>query len=184
MNINLGNLNFVSALEFTELLAKPVADALSASAGAEGVGVAEIDANLSDTESFCDYYKVDTHQAANCVILEATEGDKNWLAACVILGSAKADVNGAARRALCARRVSFAPMETAVRETKMERGAITPLGLPKEWPILIDKAVANSEYVIIGSGIRGSKLAVSGSFLASLPNATVVEGLSKANGDF
>lgn len=42
----------------------------------------------------------------------------------------------------------------------------------------IDKAVVDSEYVIIGSGIRKSKIAVPGSFLASLPNVIVIEKLA------
>lgn len=68
---------------------------------------------------------------------------------------------------------------TAVAESGMETGAITPIGLPESWPILIDKTVADSAYVIVGSGIRNTKLAVSGAFLASLPNATIVEGLGQ-----
>lgn len=119
-------------------------------------------------------------QAANCVVLEAKRGEKTWFAACVILGSTRADVNGLARRTFDARKVSFAPMEKAVAETGMEFGAITPVGLPRNWSILIDKAVADSDYVIIGSGIRKSKLAVPGSFLASLPNAQVLDGLGQA----
>ena len=71
-------------------------------------------------------------------------------------------------------------MEQAVIQTGMEYGAITPIGLPAEWSILIDKAVADSPRVIIGSGIRKSKLAVPGSVLASLPNAQVLEGLGRS----
>ena len=70
-------------------------------------------------------------------------------------------------------------MEQAVAQTGMEYGAITPVGLPPGWAILIDKKVADSDYVIIGSGIRKSKLAVSGKFLASLPNAQVLECLGQ-----
>ena len=145
----------------------------------ESVGVVEIDPTLSDTAAFCQHYQVGMHQAANCVVLEAKRADKTWLAACVVLGSTRADVNGLARRTLDARRVSFAPMDQAVSQTHMEYGAITPVGLPSEWTILIDKAVADSEYVIIGSGIRKSKLAIPGSALASLPNAIVLEGLGQ-----
>ncbi len=119
------------------------------------------------------------NQVANCVILEAKRADKVWLAACVILGSTRADVNGLARRTLDARKVSFAPMEKAVTESKMEYGAITPIGLPETWSILVDKAVTDSEYVIIGSGIRKSKLAIPGSLFASVVNAQILNGLAK-----
>ncbi len=179
MSLKLGNLNFITAIEHSELLAKPVVEALSSLADADSVGVAEIDPKLSDTAAFCEHYKVEMSQSANCVVLEAKRADKSWFAACVILGSTRADINGVARRTLDARRVSFAPMEQAVAQTKMEYGAITPVGLPKDWSILIDKAVVDAEYVIIGSGIRGSKLAVPGRFLAALPNVTIVEGLAQ-----
>ncbi len=179
MNINLGTLQFFPAKEHPELLAKPVFDSLSKISDAGTVRVTEINPSFSDTATFCEYYKIEMHQAANCVVLEAKRADRTWLAACVILGSARADINGLARRTLDARRVSFAPMEKAVLETGMEYGAITPVGLPGGWPILLDKAVAESDYIVIGSGIRKSKLAVPGAFLVSLPNAQVVEGLAR-----
>lgn len=180
MDIKLGNLNFIPATEHPELLAKKVSEALSILSDKDIVGVTEIDPNLSDTAAFCEHYKVGMGQAANCVILEAKKADKNWFAACLVLGNTRADVNGVARRTLDARRVSFAQMEQAVAQTEMEYGAITPIGLPGNWPILIDKALADSEHVIIGSGIRGSKLAVTGKFLASLPNVAVIGGLAQA----
>lgn len=40
-------------------------------------------------------------------------------------------------------------MEKAVSLSSMEYGAITPIGLPASWPILIDKAVADSKQVIM-----------------------------------
>jgi hypothetical protein len=39
-----------------------------------------------------------------------------------------------------------------------EHYGITPVGLPVDWPILVDLNVVDQERVIIGSGIRGSKL--------------------------
>ena len=179
MNNQLGTLQFVPAREHSVLLAKPVVEALSGLLGADEVGVVEIDQNLSDTAAFCEHYQVSMNQAANCVVLEAKRSDRTWFAACVILGNTRADVNGLARRTLDARKVSFAQMEQAVAQTGMEYGAITPVGLPSNWGILVDKAVAESEYVIIGSGIRKSKLAVPGGFFASLPNAQVLEGLGQ-----
>lgn len=179
MNINIGNFKFELALKHPELMAKGVADVLAQLPDSDQVGVVEIDPNLSDTAAFCEHYQIGMDKAANCVVLEAKRADRIWFAACVILGNTRADVNGLARRTLNARKVSFTPMEVAVEKTGMEYGAITPVGLPSDWSILIDKAVADSGYVIIGSGIRKSKLAVPGSFLASLPNARVLEGLGR-----
>ena len=78
-----------------------------------------------------------------------------------------------------AMKASFAPMADAVELTGMESGGITPIGLPPEWPILIDERVAEAEELIVGSGIRGSKLLVTGSQLAALPGAEVISGLAK-----
>ena len=175
----LGTLSIAPATKQPDLLAPVVYETIAKLAPTEEVGVAEIDPALSDTAAFCEHYKVEMEQAANCVVLEAKRGDKSWFAACVILGSTRADVNGLARKILDARKVSFAPMEKAVAQTGMEYGAITPVGLPADWPILVDKAVADSAQVIIGSGIRGSKLVVPGSLFAHLPNVQIVENLGR-----
>jgi prolyl-tRNA editing enzyme YbaK/EbsC (Cys-tRNA(Pro) deacylase) len=71
-------------------------------------------------------------------------------------------------------------MDTAVGESGMEYGGITPIGLPPGWPLLIDAAVADSPYVVIGSGRRRGKLLVPGKALAGLPGAVVLEGLGVA----
>lgn len=179
MDIKLGTLKFIQATENEQMLADPVNKILRTLAQSDLVGVSNINPELSDTASFCEYYEVNMNQVANCVVLEAKRGENKWFAACVILANTRADVNGLARRTLDARKVSFAPMDVAVAQTGMEYGAITPIGLSNDWPILIDKAVADSDYVIIGSGIRSSKIAIPGNILASLLNVQVLECLGK-----
>jgi len=49
--------------------------------------------------------------------------------------------------------------------------------LPPGWPVLVDEAVAKTGSVVIGSGIRGSKLRLPGELLAALPSARVLPGL-------
>ena len=177
LDFTLGTLKILPALDHRELLAARVAEAIQQFSQASQIGVAEIDPMLSDTASFCESYGVGMDRAANCVVLEARRGEHSWFAACVVLGTTRADVNGIARRILDARKVSFAPMDKAIAQTDMEYGAITPIGLPDDWPILIDRRVVDAEYVIIGSGIRKSKIAIPGNLLGSLPNAQVLEGL-------
>lgn len=92
----------------------------------------------------------------------------------MVLATTRADVNGVIRRHMDARKISFAPMDDAVTLTGMEYGGITPLGLPEEWPVLVDEAVAAHPEVVIGSGVRRSKLAVPGSLLAGLKTAQVL----------
>jgi prolyl-tRNA editing enzyme YbaK/EbsC (Cys-tRNA(Pro) deacylase) len=60
----------------------------------------------------------------------------------------------------------------------MEYGGITPFGLPADWPVLVDAAILDVPYVVVGSGIRGSKLVVPGKALGDLPTADVIEGLA------
>jgi prolyl-tRNA editing enzyme YbaK/EbsC (Cys-tRNA(Pro) deacylase) len=177
MDIHLGTLKFFSALTKEELLAEEVKAALRLLLSNETVGVAAIDPSASDTEQFCKQYGIEIQQVANCVILEAKQGTKRSYAAAVVLGSTRADVNGLMKKTLQVRKVSFAGMEIAVALSGMEYGAITPIGLPSGWPIFIDKRVAASDYLIIGSGVRNSKLAVRGAFLATLPRVTVLEDL-------
>jgi prolyl-tRNA editing enzyme YbaK/EbsC (Cys-tRNA(Pro) deacylase) len=82
------------------------------------------------------------------------------------------------RRLLDVRKASFASRDAATGETGMEYGGITPIGLPKGWPVYVDARVAAADRVVIGSGLRRSKLVVAGSVLAALPGATVVDGLA------
>jgi prolyl-tRNA editing enzyme YbaK/EbsC (Cys-tRNA(Pro) deacylase) len=60
----------------------------------------------------------------------------------------------------------------------MAYGGITPIGLPAGWPVFVDAAVDGTAEVVIGSGIRGSKLVLPGKALADLPTAQVVDGLA------
>jgi len=177
MNLTVGTLEFKPVSEHPELLAPPVVAALRSSLGADGVRVSEIDPSLADTTTFCERYHVRPEISANCVVLQAKRGERLWFAACVLLATTRADVNGAVRQILQARKVSFASMQEAVSLTRMEYGGITPIGLPGDWPLLLDKAVADADCVIVGSGLRKSKIAISSGLLAQLSNATVVEGL-------
>jgi prolyl-tRNA editing enzyme YbaK/EbsC (Cys-tRNA(Pro) deacylase) len=137
--------------------------------------VAEIDPEVADTAAFCERYAVPLDVSANCVVVAGRRGADTRMAACMVLATSRADVNGVVRRRLDARRASFAPMDLAVSETGMEYGGITPVGLPAGWPILVDAAVAATPYVVIGSGLRRSKLVVAGADLARLPDAEVLD---------
>ncbi len=174
----MGKLETVPATAHPELLAAPVATALATWARASEVLVAPIDPGLADTVAFCAAYDVGLDVSANCVIVSGKREGETRFAACLVLATTRADVNGAVRRLLDVRKASFAPMDVAVAETGMEYGGITPIGLPDGWPVLVDAAVAGTPYVIIGSGVRHSKIALPGAALADLPGARVVEDLA------
>ena len=173
----LGSLTWLPAASRPDLLGGPVVAALPALPGP--AWVAEIDEDLADTAAFTDAYGVPPAASANCVVVAARRAGQTTLAACLVLATTRADVNGVVRRHLDARKASFAPQDVAVAETGMAYGGITPIGLPTGWPVLVDAAVAAGELLVIGSGVRGSKLAVPGEVLARLPGAQVLEGLGR-----
>ncbi|GAA3219623.1 YbaK/EbsC family protein [Pseudonocardia petroleophila] len=177
----LGTLHAVPALDRPDLLADPVALALKAldPADAALVGVAEIDPTLADTAEFCAAHGSPLDGSANCVVVAGRRGEAVRYAACLVLATTRADVNGLVRRRLDARKASFAPMDDAVTITGMEYGGVTPIGLPEDWPVLVDAAVAAAPAVVIGSGVRHSKLALPGSLAARLPGVEVIGGLGR-----
>jgi prolyl-tRNA editing enzyme YbaK/EbsC (Cys-tRNA(Pro) deacylase) len=175
-------LRYQPALSRPDLLAGAVLtglkalDAVNATARAQ-VLVTEIDPELADTAAFCARYGVTLEESANCVVIAARRGQDTTYAACLVAATTRADVNGLVRRHLGARKASFAPVADVTAATGMQYGGITPVGLPAGWPVLVDAAVAATGSVVIGSGIRGSKLRLPGSMLAELPGVHVLDGL-------
>ncbi len=175
----LANLDLAPAADRPDLLAEPVRAALAGLQSVHArVQVAPIDPDLADTAAFCAHYSIPLAASANCVVTAGRRaGEERW-AAVVVLATTRADVNNVVRRRLDVRKISFAPMDAATGRTGMEYGGITPIGLPESWPVLIDAAVAAAGEVVIGSGIRGSKIVIDGAALAALPGAEVVQGLA------
>lgn len=171
-----GILDWQPALDHPKLLAAPVSEALRGLAAQNDVRalVAPIDAELADTAAFCETYGVLLEESANCVVVEGRRGERTAIAACLVLATDRADVNKIVRKRLGVRNISFASTDTATSLTGMEYGGITPVGLPAGWPVLIDQAVMSAGLVVIGSGIRGSKIAIEGASLAKLPGTEIL----------
>ena len=112
------------------------------------------------------------------MVVAGKRGGETTLAACVVLSTTRVDVNGVVRRQLGARKASFAPMDTATGETGMEYGGITPIGLPADWPLLVDSAVVDIA-VRADRQRPPARQAAScpGKAFAGLPGAVVLEGL-------
>lgn len=162
-----------------DLLAEPVRAALAASPLADSIEVAAIDPDLADTQALVDATDVTLAESANCIVVLGRRGEIERVTAALVLATTRADVNTTIRKSLDVRKASFMPMERAVTETAMEFGGITPVGLPAAWPVLVDSLVVASPQVVIGSGIRGSKLRLPGARVAQLPGVRVVEGLAR-----
>lgn len=133
--------------------------------------VAAIDSSLADTAAFCEAYQVPPENSANCVIVVGRRGDRTTYAAVLVLATMRADVNGIIRKDLGVRKISFAAQDDACTRTGMEYGGITPIGLPPDWPILLDSHVLAAGDVVIGSGLRSSKILLPAARLLKLPGA-------------
>ncbi|MET8564273.1 YbaK/EbsC family protein [Streptomyces flaveolus] len=174
----------VPAPDCLDELTAPVADAVRDWQGAvpaDRILYVDTEPQWADTAVFVEHYGRDLlERSANCVVVAGKRAGGTTLAACVVLSTTRVDVNGVVRRRLGARKASFASMETATGETGMEYGGITPLGLPTGWPVLLDSAVVDLPYVLVGSGRRRGKLLVPGKALADLPGAVVLDDLGVA----
>ena len=167
-----GNLNWQPLADHLDWVAPAVADAAGLVPQAQ---VAQIDPGLADTAAFCAAYDVAPGASANCVVVAGRRAEREVTAAVMVLATDRADINKTVRKHLGVRKISFASQDDAQAQTGMTQGGITPVGLPKEWMILVDRHVAEAGPVVIGGGVRDSKLLVDGAALAGLPNAEVFD---------
>lgn len=176
-------LDTAPALDRPDLLGGPVREAVQQMVASglvvpEAILSAPIDAAESDTASSIAAYEIPASAAANCVVVSGKREGMERVAAVVVLATTRADVNGVVKRLLDVRKCSFLPQAVAVERTAMEFGGISPLGLPADWRVLVDRRVAEAGPVIIGSGIRASKVALDGALFAGLPGFEVVDDLA------
>lgn len=176
---SLGALVSLPAVEHPDLLAEPVAAALSKWSEADRVAVVEIDPDLADTAAMTEAYSLPLTASANCVVVAGRRDGRERIAACVVRADTRADVNNLVKRTLDVRKASFLAMDRAVEETGMEYGGITPLGLPEDWRLLVDASVTDIPVAILGSGLRRSKLLLPGETLPALPAAEVLATLGR-----
>ncbi|MCS7839311.1 YbaK/EbsC family protein [Pseudomonas aeruginosa] len=133
----------------------------------------------SDTAAFSARYGFGLEDCANTLVLRYQRDGAEGYAAVVNLGSRRLDVNGAVKALLGARRLSFAAREVATELTGMQFGGITAFGLPEGMPLLVDAAVFERPLVVMGAGVRETKLLLSPALLKDLPGVVVAE-LSEA----
>jgi prolyl-tRNA editing enzyme YbaK/EbsC (Cys-tRNA(Pro) deacylase) len=141
--------------------------------------VMECDPALADTAAFVAAYGVPLDRSANTIVV-ASRGAEPTYAACVVLATTALDVNNVVRREMGVRKASFAAAEPVRELTGMEIGGVTPFGLPKSLPVLVDARVLEREWIVLGGGNRSSKLRLAPDALRRVPNLSVVEDLAKA----
>ena len=138
----------------------------------------ECEDQFSDTQSFCDHYGFKIEDSCNAILLKSKK-PKEFFALFCVLGSNRLDVNHKAKSLLNAKKISFASKEEAESITNQIYGGISPLGLPSEINVFIDKNVMEREKVFIGGGNRVSKFFLKPEILKNLTNGTVEWQLPK-----
>lgn len=129
---------------------------------------------FSDTQNFCDNYGHNIEDSCNAILIKSKKPEEFYTMFCV-LGSSRLDVNHKAKQAMESKKVSFASKEEAESVTHQIYGGISPLGLPQEIKIFVDKKVLEREKIFIGAGNREFKFFLSPETLIELTGATVLD---------
>ena len=129
---------------------------------------------FSDTQNFCDHYGFDIEDSCNAILIKSKKPEEFYTMFCV-LGSSRLDVNHKAKQAMESKKVSFASKEEAESVTHQIYGGISPLGLPQEIKIFVDKKVLEREKIFIGAGNREFKFFLSPEALIELTGASVLD---------
>ena len=175
------SLIFKTAVQNTKLLSPAIIKALSEWRGVTPVTeilVAEINPEFAKGEVFSREYNIPISEGANCIIIEYIRGAKKTYAACLVPANSRINFKDVVKKQLDARIISLAPLDYVLRETQMEYGSITVIGLPLEWPILIDSRLITLPRVVIGGGLVKSKLSLPGKILAEIPNSIIINNLA------
>ena len=87
-------------------------------------------------------------------------------------------MNKVVRKRLGARKVSFASAEETRAVTGMTLGGVTPLALPAELPLWVDRRIMDLDYVILGGGNRASKIKLDPAIFDQTPNTEIIPDLA------
>ena len=141
--------------------------------------VCAIDPELSDTAVMSEHYQIPMFNSVNCVLVGGKREGQERTAAVAVRATTRADINGTIKKMLDVRKASFVPMDRAVAESGMQYGGITPIGLPASWRFVMDQDALEGP-IVIGSGLRESKIALPGHLLAQLTGAEVISDLGRS----
>jgi Cys-tRNA(Pro) deacylase len=79
------------------------------------------------------------------------------------------------RAHLGTKRMTLPDADEAKAETGYERGAITPFGARRAWPVILDASAASLTVVAIGGGARGVNVHLAPADLIAVTGASVVD---------
>lgn len=141
--------------------------------------VMDCDPDLADTAEFCEAYGVSLEESANAILV-ASKRPEGHHVVCVALAHTRLDVNGAVRRKLGVRKLSFAPAELTRELTGQEIGGVTIFGLPDGLPVWLDARVLACGSVVVGAGSRSAKIRLDPSQLVGVDGYEFVDDLASA----
>jgi Cys-tRNA(Pro) deacylase len=72
-------------------------------------------------------------------------------------------------------RLSLPDADEAKAETGYERGAITPFGARRAWPVIVDASAVDLAVIAIGGGARGVNVHLAPADLIAVTGASVVD---------
>jgi Cys-tRNA(Pro) deacylase len=78
-------------------------------------------------------------------------------------------------------RLTLPDVDEAKAITGYERGAITPFGALRPWPVIADASIAGHEVVAIGGGARGVNVHLAPADLVAVTGAAVVDVTAPEN---
>ena len=139
--------------------------------------VMECDPALADTAEFCEAYGVALEESANAILV-ASKKPEGHHAVCVALAHTRLDVNGAVRRKLGVRKLSFASTDVTRELTGQEIGGVTIFGLPDGLPVWLDARVLACERIVVGAGSRTAKIHLDPTQLVGLDGYEFVDDLA------
>lgn len=139
--------------------------------------VMDCDPDLADTAQFCEAYGVALEESANAILV-APKKPEGHHAVCVALAHTRLDVNGAVRRKLGVRKLSFAPAEVTRELTGQEIGGVTIFGLPGNVPVWLDARVLSCERIVVGAGSRSAKISLDPRQLVGVDGYEFVDDLA------
>ncbi len=180
--MNIGKLNFKPIIDNIDLVPKCIYNYVlnfNDESQKNKFLVTEIDPNYADGEMLCSYYDIDKKYGYNCLIVECKRNETIKYCALLVPIGYQYNMGSVVRKYTNSRVVSVAPLEYVLNTTNMEYGSITPIGLPSDWEILVDSKIIENDYVIVGGGLKKSKILLPTSLLLSLDNVKVIEGLKK-----
>lgn len=135
------------------------------------------DPDFADTAAFCERYGIAPEDSANTIVVVGKSEPRIYVA-CVALATTRLDVNGAVKKRIGVRKVSFASAEETRELTGMMIGGVTALALPPGLPLWVDARVLERPTVVLGGGSRSLKIRVSPEVFRHLPGTDVVTGLA------